>query len=61
MVTTVKTWVWEEFLETMEQDFESALKKFYQTVQSLSRGKLNPVHMVFSVGEELLTLTEHAV
>uniref|UniRef100_A0A3Q3X9E9 HAT C-terminal dimerisation domain-containing protein n=1 Tax=Mola mola TaxID=94237 RepID=A0A3Q3X9E9_MOLML len=58
VVTEAKTRVWEEFGEAMEQDFQSAPKKFWQTVRRLRRGKRNPVHTVFGVGGELLTSTE---
>ena len=53
--------MWEEFGEAMEQDFQYVLKKFWQTIQWLRRGKWNPVYLVFSVGEELLTSTESIV
>ena len=42
----------------MEQDFQSALGKFWQTVRQLRREKWNPVQTLFSVGRELLTSTE---
>uniref|UniRef100_A0A3Q3VWQ5 DAGKc domain-containing protein n=1 Tax=Mola mola TaxID=94237 RepID=A0A3Q3VWQ5_MOLML len=61
VVTEAKTRVWEEFGEAMEQDFQSAPKKFWQTVRRLRRGKRNPVHTVFGVGGELLTSTESIV
>uniref|UniRef100_A0A3Q3X9E4 HAT C-terminal dimerisation domain-containing protein n=1 Tax=Mola mola TaxID=94237 RepID=A0A3Q3X9E4_MOLML len=38
VVTEAKTRVWEEFGEAMEQDFQSAPKKFWQTVRRLRRG-----------------------
>ena len=60
-VDEAKTWVWEEFGEAMEQDFQSVLTKFWQKVWQLRRGKQNPVQMVFSVGGELLTSTEFLV
>ena len=43
----------------MEQDFQSVLVKFWQTIRQ--RGKGNPVHTVFSVGEELLNSTESRI
>ena len=45
----------------MQQRFQSVLKKFWQTVQRLRRGKQNPVHKVFNVGAEFLSSTESLV
>ena len=53
--------MWEEFGEAMKQNFESAPKKFWQTIWWIRRGKWNPVHTAFSVGGELLTSTESIV
>ncbi|KAI3362519.1 hypothetical protein L3Q82_012806, partial [Scortum barcoo] len=38
-VLEVKTWVWEEFGEAMEEDCWSALKKFWQTVLAPQKGE----------------------
>ena len=57
VVTDTKTKGWEEFGEAMEQDFQFALKIFWQTVRRLRRGNWNPIHTVFNAGGELLTLT----
>ncbi|KAI3366533.1 hypothetical protein L3Q82_000663 [Scortum barcoo] len=38
-VLEAKTRVWEEFGEAMEEDYRSASKRFWQTVQRLRRGK----------------------
>ena len=45
----------------MEQDFQLAPKEFWLSFQWLRRGERNPVHMVFSVGGELLISTESIV
>ena len=60
-VREAKTRGWEEFGEAMEKDFQSAPKKFLQTVQRLRTGKQNPIHMVFSMGGELLASNESMV
>ncbi len=33
VVAEAKTWVWEEFREAMEKDFQLASRKFWQTIQ----------------------------
>ncbi|KAL0203001.1 hypothetical protein M9458_001019, partial [Cirrhinus mrigala] len=52
-----KTRVWEEFGEAMEKDYRSALKRFWQTVRRLRRGKQCPTNTVYSGGGNLLTST----
>ena len=61
VVTEAKTWVWSEFSEPMEQDFQSTPKKFWQTIQQVRRKNWDPVHMVFGVEREWLTLAESIV
>ncbi|KAI3364980.1 hypothetical protein L3Q82_001146 [Scortum barcoo] len=56
-VLEAKTRVWEEFSEAMEEDYQSALKKFWQTVRHLRRGKQCSANTVYSAGGELLTST----
>lgn len=38
VVTKAKTQVWVEFWETMEKDFQSASRKFWQTSDNSGRG-----------------------
>ncbi|KAI3357939.1 hypothetical protein L3Q82_016326 [Scortum barcoo] len=54
-VLEAKTRVWEEFGEAMEEDYRSALKRFWQTVRRLRRGKQYSANTVYSAGGELLT------
>ncbi|KAI3352436.1 hypothetical protein L3Q82_005390 [Scortum barcoo] len=57
-VLEAKTRVWEEFGEAMEEDYRSALKRFWQTVRRLRRkGKQYSANTVYSAGGELLTST----
>ncbi|KAI3369654.1 hypothetical protein L3Q82_025366 [Scortum barcoo] len=56
-VLEAKTQVWEEFGEAMEEDYQSASKKFWQTVRHLRRGKQYSANTVYSAGGELLTST----
>ncbi|XP_029903635.1 uncharacterized protein LOC115356559, partial [Myripristis murdjan] len=56
-VAEAKTWSWEEFREAMEEDYQSASKKFWQTVRRLRRGKQYSADTVYSAGGELLTST----
>ncbi|KAI3351342.1 hypothetical protein L3Q82_005883 [Scortum barcoo] len=59
-VLEAKTRVWEEFGEAMEEDYRSASKRFWQTVQTvrrLRRGKQYSANTVYSAGGELLTST----
>lgn len=48
----LETQVWEEFGEAIEEDFWSALKRFWQTVR---RGKGSSTCTVYSAGGVLLT------
>lgn len=50
-------WVCDKFGEAMEEDYRSALEKFWQTVGRLRRGKQFPSNTVYSRGGELLTST----
>ena len=56
-VTEAKTLVWEKFGEAMEEDYWSALKKFWQTIQRLRMGKQSSTNTSYSGGGELLTAT----
>ncbi|KAI3377005.1 hypothetical protein L3Q82_000230 [Scortum barcoo] len=52
-----KTWVWEEFGgEAMEEDYQLASKKFWQTVPAPQKGEA--VLCQHCAGGELLTSTE---
>ncbi|KAJ3583274.1 hypothetical protein NHX12_029528 [Muraenolepis orangiensis] len=42
----------------MEKDFQSAPKRFWQTVRCLRRGKRGSIQAVYSKGGTLLTSTE---
>ncbi|KAK3557953.1 hypothetical protein QTP86_003870 [Hemibagrus guttatus] len=57
VVSEAKTWVWEEFGEAMEKDYRMALRKFWQIVRRLRRGKQLSANTVYSGGGELLALT----
>lgn len=57
------TWVWEEFGEAVEKDFQIVSKRFWQTVRWL-RGGILTTHCEPSVGSEggvLRTLPEDIV
>ncbi|KAK3517264.1 hypothetical protein QTP70_001756 [Hemibagrus guttatus] len=54
VVSETKTWVWEEFGEAMEKDYQTASGKFWQTVWHLRRGKQLFANTVYSGGGELL-------
>ncbi|GAA6108396.1 receptor-type tyrosine-protein phosphatase F-like, partial [Tachysurus ichikawai] len=54
VVAEAKTRVWEEFGEAIEKDYQSASKKFWQTVRRLRRGKQCPAHTVYSGSGNLL-------
>ena len=43
--------------EAMEEDYRSALKEFWQTIQCLKSGKQSSINTVYSGGGELLTST----
>ncbi|KAL1259177.1 hypothetical protein QQF64_009754 [Cirrhinus molitorella] len=57
VVVEAKTWAWEEFRETMEEDYQSALKRFWQTVRHLKKRKQFFANTVYSGSGELLTST----
>ncbi len=57
VVAEAKTRAWEEFGETMEEDYWSASKRFWQTVLRLRKGKQYFTNTVYSGGGELLTST----
>ncbi|KAI3367323.1 hypothetical protein L3Q82_008366 [Scortum barcoo] len=60
-VLEAKTRVWQEFGEAMEEDYQLASKKFWQTVRRLRRGKQYSANTVYSAGGELLTSTADIV
>ncbi|XP_023284603.1 receptor-type tyrosine-protein phosphatase F-like [Seriola lalandi dorsalis] len=60
-VAEAKTQAWEEFGETMEEDYCSAPKRFWQTIRRLRGGRRQLAHTVYSGGGELLTSTEDIV
>lgn len=39
LIAKAKTWVWEEFGEALEKDFQLASRKFLLTIQCLRKGK----------------------
>ncbi|KAJ3600246.1 hypothetical protein NHX12_031232 [Muraenolepis orangiensis] len=45
----------------MEKDFQSAPKRFWQTIRRLRRGKRGSIQAVYSKGETLLTSTEEVI
>ena len=47
-VVETKIKAWKEYSEPMEQDFQSMLKKFGQTVEQFRRGKRQPIQIVYS-------------
>ena len=52
------TFVWEKFgEEAMEEDYQSASRKFWQTIQCRRRGKQVSTNTVYGGGGELLTST----
>ncbi|KAK3538885.1 hypothetical protein QTP86_018754 [Hemibagrus guttatus] len=57
VVSEAKTWVWEEFGEAMEKDYQTASGKFWQTVRCLRRGKQLSANSVYGGGGELLVST----
>uniref|UniRef100_A0AAV2J4J5 Endonuclease/exonuclease/phosphatase domain-containing protein n=1 Tax=Knipowitschia caucasica TaxID=637954 RepID=A0AAV2J4J5_KNICA len=48
---------WEEFGESMEHDYRSASKRFWQTIRRLRRGKQFFANTMYGAGGELLTST----
>ncbi|KAJ3609735.1 hypothetical protein NHX12_024246 [Muraenolepis orangiensis] len=45
----------------MEKDFQSAPKRFWQTIRCLRRGKRGSIQAVYSKGGTLLTSTEEVI
>ncbi|KAJ3613948.1 hypothetical protein NHX12_017526 [Muraenolepis orangiensis] len=45
----------------MEKDFQSAPKRFWQTIRRLRRGKRGSIQAVYSKGGTLLTSTEEMI
>uniref|UniRef100_A0AAV2JL93 ribonuclease H n=1 Tax=Knipowitschia caucasica TaxID=637954 RepID=A0AAV2JL93_KNICA len=56
-VAEAKTRDWEEFGESMEHDYRSASKRFWQTIRRLRRGKQFFANTMYGAGGELLTST----
>ncbi|TWW74560.1 hypothetical protein D4764_14G0005630 [Takifugu flavidus] len=56
-VAETKNRAWEEFGEVMENDFRTALKRFWTTIQRLRKGKQCTVNTVYSGDGVLLTST----
>ena len=56
-VAEAKTRTWEEFGEAMENDFQTAWKRFWTTIWRLRRGKQCIVNTVYGGGGALLTST----
>ncbi|KAJ3584246.1 hypothetical protein NHX12_014742 [Muraenolepis orangiensis] len=53
--------MWEEFGDAIEKDFQSAPKRFRQTIRRLRRGKRGSIQTVHSKGGTLLTSTEEVI
>lgn len=60
-VAMAKTRAWEEFGEAMEEDFQLASKRFWQTVRRLRRGKQCSANSIYSGSGALLTSAEDVV
>ncbi|TWW77601.1 hypothetical protein D4764_12G0009910 [Takifugu flavidus] len=60
-VAEAKTRAWEEFCEAMENDFRTASKRFWTTIQRLRKGKQCTVNAVYSGDGVLLTSTRDVV
>ncbi|CAM2113412.1 unnamed protein product [Caretta caretta] len=60
-VIEAKAQAWEEFGETMENDYQMASKMFWQTIHHLRKGRRDIAQVVLSKGGEMLTLTEEIV
>ena len=56
-VTEAITRVWEKFGEAIEEGYQSASRKFWQTIRRLRRGKQSSTNTVYGGGGELLTST----
>uniref|UniRef100_A0A8C6PHS8 Reverse transcriptase domain-containing protein n=1 Tax=Nothobranchius furzeri TaxID=105023 RepID=A0A8C6PHS8_NOTFU len=60
VVAKAETWAWEEFGETMEQDFRTASRRFWSTIQRL-RGEQCATNTIYSGDSVLLTSTQDVV
>ncbi|TWW74365.1 R2 Retrovirus-related Pol polyprotein from type I retrotransposable element [Takifugu flavidus] len=60
-VAEAKTRAWEEFGEAMENDFQTASKRFWTTIRHLRRGKQCTLNTVYSGDGVLLTSTRDVV
>ncbi|TWW75358.1 hypothetical protein D4764_13G0000200 [Takifugu flavidus] len=60
-VAEAKTRAWEEFGETMENDFRTASKRFWTTIRRLRKGKQCTVNAVYIGDGVLLTSTRDVV
>ena len=56
-VTEANTRTWEEFCEAMNNDFRTALKRFWTTIRCLRRGKQCIINTVYGGDGALLTST----
>ena len=57
-VVEAKTRAWGEFGEAMENDFQTALKRFWTTIRHLKKGKQCTFNTVYSWDGVLLTFTK---
>ena len=55
--TEAKARVWEKFGGAMEEDYQLASRKFWQSIWCLRRGKQPPANTVYGGGGEQLTST----
>ena len=56
-----KTWVRKEFGEVIENDFQTALKRFWTTIQRLRKEQQSTINTVYSWDGVLLTSTKDVV
>uniref|UniRef100_A0A8C6NIQ5 Reverse transcriptase domain-containing protein n=1 Tax=Nothobranchius furzeri TaxID=105023 RepID=A0A8C6NIQ5_NOTFU len=61
VATEAKTRAWEEFGETMEQDFHTASRRFWSTIRRLRGGKQCATNTIYSGDGVLLTSTQDVV
>uniref|UniRef100_A0A8C6Q7E1 Endonuclease/exonuclease/phosphatase domain-containing protein n=1 Tax=Nothobranchius furzeri TaxID=105023 RepID=A0A8C6Q7E1_NOTFU len=61
VVAKAKTWAWEEFGETMEQDFRTASRRFWSTIRRLKGEKQCATNTIYSGDGVLLTSTQDVV
>ena len=50
VVAKDKTGMWEEFVETMEKDFQLASRVFWKTIRWLSKAKQEPFQVLLDLG-----------